>query len=68
MTSRNLKDDTAPATLKAEFTPSAFLGRYWLTVPNLRFYIRRLTDDNEFELSVARNTYGDDGAKCAFRL
>jgi hypothetical protein len=66
--SRSLKDSRTEATLKAELTPSAFLGRYWFTVPNLRLYIRRLNDDNEFELSVVRNSYGENGAKCTFRL
>ena len=52
------------ATTTGPPTPS--LGRYWLSVPNVRLYSKRL-NINQFELEVVRNVYCPrQSAKCSF--
>lgn len=48
----------------SEIPPSAFLGRYWLSVPDLRFYMKQIVTG--FELTVTRNVYGCNRVKCVF--
>lgn len=51
-------------TTTAPSTPS--LGRYWMSVPNVRLYTKRLSN-NQFELTIVRNVYCPDRIdKCSF--
>lgn len=48
--------------------PTPALGRYWLSVPNLRLHTKRL-NQSQIELSIVRNVYCPDvEQKCVVSL